>query len=258
MGGRVDSEAVLEWEGQLQSNPLEARVVCCSLGGERLTSGGGELFNMELLMQKAVPPLIVFTDYKAIVDGLARGKRWCTAGDKKQADRWKRIWERLERWPKGSLVAKHVKSHRGLEEVESVRDRIVWLGNWIADGIAKAGAARWRVEAAIREGYAQDWRDYRAEARLAGRVIVRAAADRPWAREGRRWAVFQEDVGLRERGPRHWLFKVGVRTRCAFCPPYADARATLRRLRCTPCREGGREGTGEGAHARKVVRHCGR
>jgi hypothetical protein len=238
LGGRVDSEAVLGWEGQLQINPLEARVFCCSLGGERLTSGDGELFTMELLMQKAVPPLIVFTDYKAIVDGLARGKRWCTAGDKKQADRWKRIWERLDRWPKNSLVAKHVKSHRELEEVESVRDRIVWLGNWIADAIAKAGAVRWRVEASIRKGYEQDWRDFRAEARLAGRVMVRAAAERPWVREGRRWAVFQEDRGLRERGPRHWLFSVGARTRCAFCPQYADTKASLRRLRWTPCKGG--------------------
>ena len=129
LSGRAESEAVRAWEKEPDTCPLEVRAHCCSLGGHKLTSGDGELFAMEALMQKAVPPLIVLTDYKSIVDGLAKGRRWCTAGDKKQADRWKRIWGRLAEWPRGSLVAEHVKSHRGLEGIESVRDRIVWLGN---------------------------------------------------------------------------------------------------------------------------------
>ena len=198
--------------------------------------------------------MIVFTDYKAIVDGLARGKGWCTAGDKKQADRCKRIWRSLEKWPKGSLVAKHVKSHRHLEEVQSVTDRIVWLGNWVADGVAKAGAARWRTEAAVREGFEQDWKDFRAEARLAGRVMVRAATERAWVREGRRWAVFQEDRGLREKGPRHWLFSIGTRTRCAFRPLYADTKSSLRRLRWTECKGGVEERASGKGHT--LARSC--
>ena len=187
-------------------------------------------------MERAVPPLVVFTDYKSIVDGLRRGKGWCTAGDKMQADRWSRIWEGIERWPKGSLVAKHVNSHQQVKDIGTAEGRVIWLGNWVADGIAKAGAKRWRVDVATREEHVADWKQYRRLARLGGRVMVRAAEERPWKKEGKRWMGFQEERGLRERGPRHWLFKIGGRTRCAFCPQYADTAATLRRLRCTPCR----------------------
>ena len=105
------------------------------------------------------------------------------------------------------------------------------MGNWVADGLAKAGAGRWRVGKEEREEYMSDWKEYRALARLGGRVMVRSAVERPWAKEGRRWTGFQEERGLRERGPRHYLFKVGGRTRCAYCPQYADTGASLRRMR---------------------------
>ena len=36
--------------------------------------------------------------------------------------------------------------------------------------------------------------------------MARCAEERPWVKEGKRWAGLQEDIGLRERGPRHLLF----------------------------------------------------
>ena len=236
LGGSASKEEVMGWVKEPESNPFEVRALCCSMGGCRLTSGDGELFAFEVLMERAVPPLVLFTDYKGIVDGLAMGRAWCTAGDKTQADRWKRIWDRLEKWPRNSLLAKHFNSHQDIADITEAKERIVWLGNWVADGVAKAAAGRWRVGKEILEGYQKDWKDYRALTRLGGRVMVRSAGERPWAKEGKRWKGFQEDRGLREKGPQHYLFKIGRRTRCAFCPQYADTSASLRRMRWLSCR----------------------
>ena len=67
----------------------------------------------------AVPPVVVFTDYKAIVDGLRIGRKWCTAGDKEQADRWARIWRGIEKWPRNYLVGTHVRAHRAVGAASS-------------------------------------------------------------------------------------------------------------------------------------------
>ena len=96
MSGAAQAEAVLGWEEGPSTNPWSVRALCCSLGGDYLTSGDGELFAMEALVSRAMPLPLVFTDYKTIVDGLRRGKGWCTAGDKMQAERWTSIWRSCE------------------------------------------------------------------------------------------------------------------------------------------------------------------
>ena len=95
--------------------------------------------------------MVVHTDCKSIVDGLRRGVGWCTTRNKVQADRWGRICEGIERWPSGSLVAKHVNSHKDVKDLGTAQGRIIWLGNWVADGIANARAKRWWVDQATRE-----------------------------------------------------------------------------------------------------------
>ena len=74
------SGRAMGWEGGQASNPLDVGLLCCSMGGDRLTSEDREIFTMEVLMERAVPLLVVFTGYGAIVDGLRMGTGLCTAG----------------------------------------------------------------------------------------------------------------------------------------------------------------------------------
>ena len=53
LSGKAESEAVRAWVKEPEFCPLEVKVHCCSFRGNRLTIGDGELFTMELLMQKA-------------------------------------------------------------------------------------------------------------------------------------------------------------------------------------------------------------
>ena len=49
---------------------------------------------IELLML-AVPPLHIWTDNQAVVDGWHRGKAWCCASTRSAADLWMRFWAKL-------------------------------------------------------------------------------------------------------------------------------------------------------------------
>ena len=77
------------------------------------------------------------------MDGLARGRPWCTEGRRPYADIWVKIWSAIE--DRGGLdvnpVVK-VKAHSTIDDVSdgkvSVLDR---LGNNEADRAAKLGAA---------------------------------------------------------------------------------------------------------------------
>ena len=46
----------------MERNPLTVRALCCSLGGDWLDNGDGELFAFGTALESAVSPLVVNTD----------------------------------------------------------------------------------------------------------------------------------------------------------------------------------------------------
>ena len=71
------------------------------------------------VLQRALPPLVVHTDYKAVVTGVLKGKQWCTAPSRPHADVWKRLWHYIDDIglsPDG-ITFKHVKAHRSLQAI---------------------------------------------------------------------------------------------------------------------------------------------
>ena len=43
-----------------------------------------------------VAPLHIHTDYLPLIEGLARGRRWCTAARRGNVDIWSRIWHYID------------------------------------------------------------------------------------------------------------------------------------------------------------------
>ena len=217
--------------------PVGFRGMACSLAGHRETSSDGELRSMELAVKAANPPLRIFTDYKLIIDGLKMGRKWCTDASKAQACRWKRIWGEIGEWPEGSIEAVHVKAHREAGEVGNDREKLLWIGNYIADLAAKCAARQRQADRAVIGEYKKDKRNYLELARLAAKVMVKCSEERPWKKEGRRWVVFGEDRAVREQGRKHVLFQDGKGTaRCLHCPQFASTRSSQLKMKSTACK----------------------
>ena len=71
---------------------------CGNVPGPLQHSGLGELYACLMLLETCMPPLVVVTDYKDLIDGVAEGRKACTAAHKKGADVWRR-GQAGRRWP---------------------------------------------------------------------------------------------------------------------------------------------------------------
>ena len=154
----------------------------------------------------------------------------------------------INAWPKGSVRAVHVKAHRRGSGVSDGKEKVLWIGNWIADAVAKAGAKHRQVNEAIREAYSSEFRRYKELAKLAGTVMVNCAKERPWAKEGKRWITVREEQGITQDVAKHIFITVGKHlARCANCPQVANTAMSVRRMRCLPCK-GSLEGRAAKGH----------
>ena len=100
-----------------------------------------ELRALVAILRVAVGPLTIHVDSKLVVDGVARGRRWCCDSRREGADLWRQVWDLLDDMPDLIDVVK-VRAHLSYQDV--LDGRIgwkSWLGNAIADRWAKAGSA---------------------------------------------------------------------------------------------------------------------
>ena len=96
-------------------------------------------------LRNLTPPAIIWTDHKAIVTGIARGKAWCQSAKRASSDLWRDIWHKLEDIGIGEagVTVKHTKAHRsdaGIQELPADQRRIA-QANKVADASAKEAAS---------------------------------------------------------------------------------------------------------------------
>ena len=104
-----------------------------------------EMWAFYKLLQNALPPIQAVTDHLAIVQGLERGRAWCTAPRRAHADLWRLIWDVWDDLGghEAGNVARHCKAHRSKAQLATLsgQQRQDALCNAEADRWAKAGAA---------------------------------------------------------------------------------------------------------------------
>ena len=120
-----------------------------TLGGLNVNSFRAELQAILEVLQIAVPPVRIHTDNQDVVDGVQRGRGWCTRAKAAGADLWRKVFDRLEELAsKGQVSVIKVKAHTSW--VDLLSRRITpreQFGNWLADGAAKAATAASEAEA---------------------------------------------------------------------------------------------------------------
>ena len=100
------------------------------------------------VLREAMPPLTFYTDHLGILQGLAKGKKWCCSGRRPQADVWRLIWCRLEDLEydfdneNASIKVQKVKAHvaRKARDAMSASELSRVQGNEQADSYAREGA----------------------------------------------------------------------------------------------------------------------
>ena len=105
--------------------------------------GRAELYAAIALFKATSGRMVLWSDYKAFVDGFARGRVFTRTS--RMADLWEDLWDALEARPGGkeAIEVKKVKAHISEEDARSGKAGIameVWLGNRAADQAARRGA----------------------------------------------------------------------------------------------------------------------
>jgi hypothetical protein len=100
-----------------------------------------EMWAFLQVLMYAIPPLTIYTDHLAIVQGLQRGEKWCCSASRAHADLWRKIWHKKADVGDGVEV-RHCKAHtsKSAQRCMSPDDRRIAVGNSHADQLAKAGA----------------------------------------------------------------------------------------------------------------------
>ncbi len=96
------------------------------------------------MLRNAQAPATLFVDCMLIIDGVTKGRAWCTAARRQHADVWRDIWNILDDLGTGDsgIHIKKVKAHQAAGERErATGDKIAYWANHHADALAKQGAA---------------------------------------------------------------------------------------------------------------------
>ena len=91
-----------------------------TLPGEVQTVGRAEVTAAVRLLETTAGAVVLWTDYKALVDGFGRGRRY-TLGCSRMADLWATFWEALDARPGGQqqVQIKKIKAHQSLASVRA-------------------------------------------------------------------------------------------------------------------------------------------
>ena len=191
-----------------------------------------EMYSFLFVLRHGLLPLTIWTDHKAIVDGLWKGRRWTTKASRAHADLWKQIWWQLEDMgvQEGSAelqqMVRHVKAHRTLKVIDTLGadDQRVAYGNRLVDIAAKSGAE-------MAPGFGRD------------QALRQLSAKIKWALKAIAWWHVQpefQETGWPDVTPRkQWEGLLATaplhpRRRCSRWARSAHGRARLRRGACKP------------------------
>ena len=113
-----------------------------TFAGPNCSSFRAELNALLEALRATMPPVTIYVDNKAVVDGVQRGERWCTASGSSGADLWREIWGYLRELKGQEVQVVKVKAHTSwwdvLEGRISHREHV---GNSMADKAAKEATA---------------------------------------------------------------------------------------------------------------------
>ena len=145
------------------------------------------------------PGAAFISDCAAVLRGLMRGEKWCTAGRRPHADVWRGIWRRFRDIGKEAHVDSVTKCKAHLAKAERAKlsdeGRLAAAGNEWADRLAKDGAGDDSFQAVL-----CDW--YKTAARTCTDIITYIGNFILRAKTGDRWP----DVTL---PPKDWGEKDG-------------------------------------------------
>ena len=90
------------------------------------------------ILRHTAGDITVYVDNDQVVQGVQRGRKWCTSSRRDGADLWRSIWTILEELPSVRVVK--VKAHLTFAHVVQGRIQFAqWVGNGAADLCAKKG-----------------------------------------------------------------------------------------------------------------------
>ena len=128
--------------------------ISCTVGGDLQTTPVAEMQALWVALAHCLPPAVIHTDHQNIIIGLERGRSWCVAPERPNADWWRRIWSKLDdigMGPDGVEIVK-VKAHISASDVaegrQTAKDK---EGNDAADMFAKLAAHCHKVPRAVTE-----------------------------------------------------------------------------------------------------------
>ena len=210
-----------------------------------------EMYALVFVLLHAFLPVTIWTDHKAIVDGLARGRAWCTAARRHHADIWCQVWRLLDELgiAEGTAdlrnLVRHVKAHRSLRAIQLLGDeeQRVAMGNRLVDAMAKRGAeeapgfgrdlavrklseqVKWAIRSIAwwhnHADFADGWPDVTPWRQWSGQLASAPLQEPRWQQHGQPHLLHEEGSTL-------------VSRRCARWARSRAGRGRLQRGRCRP------------------------
>ncbi|CAK0829303.1 unnamed protein product [Prorocentrum cordatum] len=101
-----------------------------------------EMWAFLKVLEVVMPPCRIHTDHQGIIDGLARGARWCLSWKRPHADLWRRIWHKVVEVGLDRSCVGHVTAHRSKATINRLEEgqQAIARGNAAVDLLAKCGA----------------------------------------------------------------------------------------------------------------------
>ena len=190
------------------------------------------------------PGASFISDCAAVLRGIARGEKWCTAGRRPHADVWREIWQRFRYIGKEAQVDSVLKCKAHLTKAEWAKlndeGRLATAGNEWADRLAKDGAGDDSFQATM-----CGW--YKTAARTCTDIITYIGNFMLRAKTGDRWPDVtsppQEWQEKDERWKRvkptlarpHLLVRYGKQWSCDSCGRHASDGPSKSKLARTEC-----------------------
>ena len=140
-----------------------------------------ELQAVIVALRNCLPPIVIVTDNKGVLDGWRAGEAWSVAANRCYSKVWADLWEKARDIGLENIIIRWVPSHTGKGDVQAGRiseaDRV---GNGKADEQARRGALMHPETTAVIE----QWEETAAKVKLVGRWLgMSLAAASPWLGE---------------------------------------------------------------------------
>ena len=143
-----------------------------------------ELWALLQALTLSEPGAAFISDCAAVLRGLTRGEKWCTAGRRPHADVWREIWQRFRDIGREAQVDSVTKCKAHLTKAERAKlndeGRLDAAGNEWADRLAKDGAGDDSFQAVLCDWYKTAARTCTDIITYIGNFILRAKTGDRW------------------------------------------------------------------------------